>query len=77
MLTERKRTGNGIGIGLAFKEYRQTCLSVTLDKNPHGRVGEASLGGFISKYMKENRKGEVMGHSPKEKQTLKLTSEEV
>ena len=31
-----------------------------------------SLEGFISKYMRENRKGEVMGHSPKEKQSLDI-----
>ena len=32
-------TGNGIGIGPAFKEYQQTYLSVTLNKkNPEGRL---------------------------------------
>ena len=32
-------TGNGIGIGPAFKEYRQMYLSVTLnEKNPKGRI---------------------------------------
>ena len=32
-----------------------------------GRVEEASLGGFISKYMREKRKGEVMDIHPKKK----------
>ena len=31
-----------------------------------------SLVRFISKYMRENQKGEVMGHSPKEKQILDI-----
>ena len=71
------RTENGIGIGPALKNTDgHVCLS-HWTRTLTGRVEEASLGGFISKYMRENGKGEVMEHPPKEKQTLKLTSEEV
>ena len=62
-------TGNGIGLCLAFKEYQQTYLSVTLnEKNPEGRIEKLHLEEL---YLSTLEKIEwVRSNDTKEKQTL-------